>query len=91
MFRSTTQLSRVAIVSIISGTVALSYGFTRGHSPRFDQAAENRRVQMHLDSVLAELAGRDVRALPIQARSNRARLITRLAAYRNEASYPHNL
>src|SRR5215207_3379955 len=51
---------------------------------------EVSRIRAHFDSVLTELAHRDVATLSASQRGNRARLMTTLAAYRDRGVFPHN-
>ncbi|HTE43613.1 MAG TPA: hypothetical protein VK636_00105, partial [Gemmatimonadaceae bacterium] len=46
--------------------------------------------QMHFDSVLTELSGRDIGALTATQRSNRGTLVRELAAYSRRGVFPHN-
>ena len=52
--------------------------------------AEVQRIQAHFDSVLSELRARDVDALTVNQRKERAKLITVLVAYRDRGVFPHN-
>jgi hypothetical protein len=51
---------------------------------------ETIRLRAHFDSVLAELAGRDVSELAPSQRAARATLVRRLADYRDRGVFPHN-
>ena len=51
---------------------------------------EVRRIRAHFDSVLAELAARDVGRLTEAQRMNRAALVDTLRAYRKGGIFPHN-
>lgn len=51
---------------------------------------EVRRIRAHFDSVLAELAARDVGRLTEAQRTNRAALVDTLRAYRDRGVFPHN-
>jgi hypothetical protein len=53
-------------------------------------ASEIARIQRHFDSVLVELAARDVGALSSAQRERRAALVTTLAAYRDRGLFPRN-
>jgi hypothetical protein len=52
--------------------------------------AEVQRIQAHFDSVLSELRARDVDALTLNQRTERAKLIGVLVAYRDRGVFPHN-
>lgn len=51
---------------------------------------EVTRIRAHFDSVITELAARDVRDLSATQRSNRSRLTSMLASYRDRGVFPHN-
>ena len=51
---------------------------------------EIERIRMHFDSVLVELDARDISVLSSAQRTNRERLMTTLAAYRDRGVFPHN-
>jgi len=51
---------------------------------------EVARIRAHFDSVLVELAARDVGALSSVQREHRAALVATLAAYRDRGAFPHN-
>jgi hypothetical protein len=48
------------------------------------------RIQAHFDSVLVELAARDVSTLSASQRTTRASLMRTLQVYRDRAVFPHN-
>lgn len=52
--------------------------------------SEQRRLRSHFDSVVVELAARDVRGLTGAQRSSRSQLIGWLAEYRDEGRFPVN-
>jgi hypothetical protein len=51
---------------------------------------EVTRIRAHFDSVLMELAARDLRALAPTERSRRGSLVATLASYRDRGAFPHN-
>lgn len=53
-------------------------------------ASEVARIRRHFDSVLVELAARDVGALSPAQRAHRTTLISTLAAYRDRGLFPRN-
>jgi hypothetical protein len=55
-----------------------------------ERSIEVRRIQAHFDSVLSELAGRDLSALAPSARNQRALLVETLQRYRARAEFPRN-
>lgn len=55
-----------------------------------DSPVEVARIRAHFDSVLTELAARDVGILTAAQRANRSALVTTLAAYRARGVFPHN-
>lgn len=55
-----------------------------------DAPIELARIRAHFDSVLTELAARDLSALTAAQRENRSGLVTTLAAYRDRGVFPHN-
>lgn len=59
-------------------------------SPSPAQQAETARIRAHFDSVLVELAARDVGALSSSQREQRAVLMATLGAYRDRGLFPHN-
>ena len=59
------------------------------HSSAFS-AQENARLTVHFDSVLAELAARDVSDLSVEQIAARRRHIERLREYRDGGTFPHN-
>jgi hypothetical protein len=54
------------------------------------RAVEVRRIQVHFDSVLAELPARDVSALSLAQQARRAAVLETLRAYRDRGVFPHN-
>lgn len=89
-------MGRHAVVVAILAVVALSIG-TR---PRAEDAViadgnalartEVQRIRRHFDSVVVELASRDVSTLSGLQRSNRAALTETLHAYRDRGLFPRN-
>jgi hypothetical protein len=63
---------------------------TAAHLASPGHAAEVRRIQAHFDSVLAELAARDVAGLAPGPRARRLALVETLRAYRDRGEFPHN-
>jgi hypothetical protein len=57
---------------------------------RGGEAAEVRRIRAHFDSVLTELAGRDLRRFTEPQRAERAALMGTLRAYRDRGVFPRN-
>src|SRR5688572_19319569 len=55
-----------------------------------DSPAEVARIRAHFDSVLVELAARDLSTLTVAQRANRSGLVTTLVAYRERGVFPHN-
>jgi hypothetical protein len=55
-----------------------------------DGAVEVKRIRVHFDSVLRELAARDADGLSAQQRAHRAELTRTLTAYRDRGVFPHN-
>jgi hypothetical protein len=54
------------------------------------RAHEIRRIQIHFDSVLTELAVRDLSALSLAQRARRDALVETLRVYRDRGEFPHN-
>jgi hypothetical protein len=54
------------------------------------RAREVRRIQAHFDSVLTELADRDLSALTGAQRARRGALVETLRVYRDRGEFPHN-
>jgi hypothetical protein len=54
------------------------------------EVREVRRIRGHFDSVLVELAGRDVSGLTQAQRLGRADLVATLSAYRDRGAFPRN-
>lgn len=80
-------------------TLALFYGASTNHTAgvgarerthEAGQAVEVRRIRAHFDSVLTELAARDVRGLNDLQAANRGSLVETLRAYRDRGLFPHN-
>ncbi len=64
---------------------------TEGDGPsRAEAVREVVRIQAHFDSVLIELAARDVSTLSASQRSARTSLMQTLERYRDRAVFPHN-
>ncbi len=78
----------VALVAI--GAVALRPARLESTSPGTTRQEEVPRIRAHFDSVLVELAARDVGALSSAQREHRAALVATLAAYRDRGAFPHN-
>lgn len=84
--------------SVLSLALAGSLGvFTRAPSETdrsavltTSRAHEIARIRAHFDSVLVELSARDVSRLTPTQRSQRARLLGTLKAYRDRGAFPHN-
>jgi hypothetical protein len=64
-----------------------SIGFRR---PVDHRSAEVERIRAHFDSVLTELADRDVQSIGHDARTRRIALTTTLTSYRARGEFPHN-
>ena len=56
----------------------------------FARAGEIHRIRVHFDSVLTELAARDVAGLTGLQRARRDALVEILRAYRDQGEFPHN-
>jgi hypothetical protein len=54
------------------------------------RAAELREIRAHFDSVLVEVAARNVSALTSAQRARRTMLLTMLRQYRDRGEFPHN-
>jgi hypothetical protein len=80
-----------AVILILLAAVTIEPGVATA-TPRAStgDAAEVRRIRAHFDSVLTELAARDVHALPSAQRAQRVTLLHTLRAYRNRGVFPHN-
>jgi len=74
----------VVVEGAAGPTAAAAHLASAGH------AAEVRRLQAHFDSVLVELAARDVAGLAPAARARRLALVETLRAYRDRGEFPHN-
>jgi hypothetical protein len=61
-----------------------------GAGSRAAEMVEVTRIRAHFDSVLTELAGRDVSGLTAAQRMRREALTTTLDAYRDRGVFPHN-
>jgi len=79
----------IASAVVAATTVAVVSGF-RPSTPRNAEATEIRRIRIHFDSVLADLAARDVRSLTDSQLAKRATVISTLRGYRNRGVFPHN-
>lgn len=55
-----------------------------------NDGVEVRRIRAHFDTVLIELAARDVGSLSESQRQNRTSLVATLLAYRDGGLFPHN-
>jgi hypothetical protein len=84
------RASRSLVLATLLALPALSLAPTGSRSAVTDSPVEVARIRAHFDSVLAELAARDLRALTAAQRANRNGLVTTLAAYRERGVFPHN-
>ncbi|MEP6618241.1 MAG: hypothetical protein ABJE47_02955 [bacterium] len=88
------RLRRVALITAAAicatGAVAARPHALRAGLPATENAAEIARIRSHFDSVLTELAARDVAALTPAQRVRRGELVTTLTAYRARGVFPHN-
>jgi hypothetical protein len=91
------QLTRlIASAAAAAATVAIVSGFgpakprelARGAGSA--EATEVRRIRTHFDSVLVDLAARDLSSLTVSQRAQRATVISTLHAYRDRGVFPHN-
>lgn len=83
------RLSRLIAGLVLAGAplaVATSVHATNNDA----EQREIRRIRAHFDSVLTELAARDVSTLSADQRSHRAKLAEILTAYRDRGVFPHN-
>jgi hypothetical protein len=85
---------RALAAAAICGAAAVTLAASSLSPDRRESAAleraETARLRAHFDSVLAELAARDVSRLSASQRSARATLVGRLATYRDRGMFPHN-
>jgi hypothetical protein len=81
----------LAVILILLAAVTIEPGVARA-TPRAPStsAGEVGRIRAHFDSVLTELAARDVGALTSVQRAKRARLIATLRTYGEGGVFPHN-
>jgi hypothetical protein len=80
---ATLALAAIAVVAANPGRV-------EGAASDAGRRAEVERIRGHFDSVLVELAARDVGTLPPAQRARRASLVATLAAYRDRGIFPRN-
>ena len=83
----------VVAVAVCGAAAAALAAWPAGTHHREDQAlrrTETIRLRAHFDSVLAELAARDVSTLTPSQRAARAMLVRRLTDYRDRGVFPHN-
>ncbi|MGQ0649771.1 MAG: hypothetical protein ACT4P7_19635 [Gemmatimonadaceae bacterium] len=80
----------VALVSLASASIESSSHRARPTSHDVGHGVEVRRIQAHFDSVLSELAARDLPSLSGAQRANRSALVTTLRGYRDRGVFPHN-
>jgi hypothetical protein len=92
MRASTTSFILAAAVALNAVTPTSTAG--RERIARTDVAAfrgaEDLRIRLHFDSVLAELRSRNVSALSPAQRANRAAVVATVAAYRDRGLFPRN-
>ena len=81
------QLSRWSRIGVLGGVVVTAMAARPQVSPSVHEVA---RIQAHFDSVLSELAVRDLSSLPVAARSRRASLLAELRRYRDAGAFPVN-
>jgi hypothetical protein len=83
-----------AVILVLLAAVTIEPGLARATphaaSPTSAATGEVGRIRAHFDSVLTELAARDVRALTSAQRAERSRLIGTLRAYEEGGVFPHN-
>src|SRR5258706_15912345 len=83
-----------AIILVLLAAVTIEPGVAKAtpHAASTTSVAtgEVRRIRAHFDSVLAELAARDVGALTSAQRAERSRLIDTLRTYKAGGVFPHN-
>ena len=90
IMRATRSLAFAALVVLPALALApLGTRSTRADSVA-DSPVEVARIRAHFDSVLTELAARDLSALTVAQRENRRALMTTLTAYRGRGVFPHN-
>ena len=92
-------MKRSPVIALTGVTVAalIAAAFAPAHAPTAasDESSavrriEVRRIRRHFDSVLVELESRDVAALSVEQRAQRASLLATLRAYRDRGVFPHN-
>jgi hypothetical protein len=81
---------RVSGLIAVLALVAAPFGVAPSVHAADPADREVTRIRAHFDSVLTELAARDVSSLSASQRSNRARLAMTLANYRERGVFPHN-
>lgn len=81
------RLSRWLAVAVL---VAVPIGIAATTVQAGDGVVEVRRIRGHFDSVLTELARRDVGGLTAGQRAHRAELTRTLTMYRERGVFPHN-
>jgi hypothetical protein len=83
-----------AVILVLLAAVTIKPGLARATphaaSPTSAATGEVGRIRAHFDSVLTELAARDVRALTSAQRAERSRLIGTLRTYEEGGVFPHN-
>ena len=79
----------VIVFLILLLTAVMRPGTATARGPA-NAKAEVQRIRAHFDSVLSELAARDVRSLSDAQRTQRAALVDTLRAYRDRGVFPHN-
>jgi len=74
----------------VAGLVFLATGVLVAFRPAPRASSEVLRIQAHFDSVLVELASRDVTGLAVEQRARRDDLLSTLSAYRDRGVFPNN-
>jgi hypothetical protein len=83
-------IAPAALALVLAAGIATLPSHLEGASSSDGAARETARIRAHFDSVLTELAQRDVRALSAEQTARRASLTRELAAYSERGVFPHN-
>lgn len=82
--------SRLLALTAVAAASLAALGAARPTGPEHSAALEVRRIRIHFDSVLAELAARPVAELGAERIARRTALLAELRDYRDRGVFPHN-
>lgn len=83
---------RFVAVAALASLLPASFSGSNGLAvaPSTHELREVHRIRAHFDGALDMLASRDISTLTASQRTNRARMATTLAAYRDRGAFPRN-